>query len=127
MLAPNTITMHYTLDKNEKYAVIRLHEQKLNTLISAELKSELLIINSQGYNNIILDLSDTQFCDSSGLSAVLVGNRVCRNASGSFVITGLSEPIKKLIAISQLEQVLMITPTLEQAINLIFTDEIEKP
>jgi len=127
LLAPNTITMHYTLDKNEKYAVIRLHEQKLNTLISAELKSELLIINSQGYNNIILDLSDTQFCDSSGLSAVLVGNRVCRNASGSFVITGLSEPIKKLIAISQLEQVLMITPTLEQAINLIFTDEIEKP
>ena len=119
--------MHYTLDKNEKYAVIRLHEQKLNTLISAELKSELLIINSQGYNNIILDLSDTQFCDSSGLSAVLVGNRVCRNASGSFVITGLSEPIKKLIAISQLEQVLMIAPNLEQAINLIFTDEIEKP
>lgn len=119
--------MHYTLDKNEKYAVIRLHEQKLNTLISAELKSELLIINSQGYNNIILDLSDTQYCDSSGLSAVLVGNRVCRNANGSFVITGLSEPIKKLISISQLEQVLMIAPTLEQAINLIFTDEIEKP
>ena len=119
--------MHYTLDKNDKYAVIRLHEQKLNTLISAELKSELLIINSQGYNNIILDLTDTQYCDSSGLSAVLVGNRVCRNANGSFVLTGLSEPIKKLIAISQLEQVLVITPTLEQAINIIFTDEIEKP
>ena len=127
MLAPKPIPMHYTLDKNEKYAVIRLHEQKLNTLISAELKSELLIINSQGYNNIILDLSDTQFCDSSGLSAVLVGNRVCRNANGSFVLTGLSDPIKKLIAISQLEQVLIITPTLEQAVNIIFTDEIEKP
>lgn len=117
--------MHYSLDKNDKYAVIRLQEQKLNTLISAELKSELLIINSQGYNNIILDLTDTQFCDSSGLSAVLVGNRVCRNAGGSFILTGLSEPIKKLIAISQLEQVLVITPTLAQAIEIIFTDEIE--
>jgi len=120
-------TMHYTLDKTEKYAVIKLHEQKLNTLISAELKSELLIINSQGYNNIILDLSDTQYCDSSGLSAVLVGNRVCRNASGSFVLTGLSEPIKKLIAISQLEQVLVITPTLNEAIEYLFSDEIQKP
>jgi anti-sigma B factor antagonist len=119
--------MHYTLDKTEKYAVIKLHEQKLNTLISAELKSELLIINSQGYNNIILDLSDTQYCDSSGLSAVLVGNRVCRNANGSFVLTGLSEPIKKLIAISQLEQVLVITPTLNEAIEYLFSDEIQKP
>jgi anti-sigma B factor antagonist len=117
--------MHYTLDKNEKYAVIKLHEQKLNTLISAELKSELLIINSQGFNNIILDLTDTQFCDSSGLSAILVGNRVCRNASGAFVITGLSEAVKKLISISQLEQVLNITSTLPEAVDAIMIDEIK--
>lgn len=117
--------MHYTLDKNEKYAVIKLHEQKLNTLISAELKSELLIINSQGFNNIILDLTDTQYCDSSGLSAILVGNRVCRNANGSFVITGLSDAIKKLVSISQLEQVLHISPTLSDAIDLITIDEIK--
>jgi anti-anti-sigma factor len=119
--------MHYSLDKAEKYAVIKLHEQKLNTLISAELKSELLIINSQGYNNIILDLTDTQFCDSSGLSAVLVGNRVCRNANGAFVITGLSDAITKLITISQLEKVLIIAPSVTDAIDMILTDEIEKP
>ncbi len=119
--------MHYSLDKNEKYALIRLHEQKLNTLISAELKSELLIINSQGYANIILDLTETQYCDSSGLSAVLVGNRVCRNANGSFVITGLSEPIRKLISISQLEQVLTIAPDLNGAVKLVASDELEKP
>jgi len=117
--------MHYTLDKNDKYAVVRLHEQKLNTLISAELKSELLIINSQGYNNIILDLSDTQYCDSSGLSAVLVGNRVCRNANGSFIITGISEAIQKLITISQLEQVLSISPSLELAIKHVEVSEGE--
>lgn len=118
--------MQYSLDKNEKYAVVRLHEQKLNTLISAELKSELLIINSQGYNNIILDLTDTQYCDSSGLSAVLVGNRVCRNANGAFIITGLSDAIKKLITISQLEQVLSISPSLEHAIRYVEVDEGEK-
>jgi anti-sigma B factor antagonist len=119
--------MHYTLDKNEKYAVIKLHEPKLNTLISAELKSELLIINSQGYNNIILDLTDTQYCDSSGLSAVLVGNRVCRNANGAFIITGLSEPIRKLINISQLDQVLSISQSMDQAIKNLMMDEPEKP
>jgi anti-sigma B factor antagonist len=118
--------MQYSLDKNDKYALIKLHEQKLNTLISAELKSELLIINSQGYANIILDLSDTQYCDSSGLSAVLVGNRVCRNANGAFILTGLSDAIQKLITISQLDQVLTITPSLEQAVSLILVDEADK-
>jgi anti-anti-sigma factor len=118
--------MQYSLDKNDKYALIKLHEQKLNTLISAELKSELLIISSQGYTNIILDLSDTQYCDSSGLSAVLVGNRVCRNANGSFILTGLSEAIQKLITISQLDQVLTITPSLDKAVSMILVDEADK-
>lgn len=118
--------MQYTLDKNDRYALIKLHEQKLNTLISAELKSELLIINSQGYGNIILDLTDTQYCDSSGLSAVLVGNRICRNANGAFVLTGLSDAVQKLISISQLDQVLTITPSLEKAVSLITVDEHEK-
>ena len=118
--------MHFTLDKQEKHCVIRLHEAKLNTLIAAELKSELLLINTQGYANMILDLAETQYCDSSGLSAILVGNRICRNANGSFIITGLSEPVKKLISISQLDQVLIITPTLTEAIDFIFMEEIER-
>lgn len=118
--------MHFTLDKQEKHCLIRLHESKLNTLIAAELKSELLLINNQGYSNMILDLSETQYCDSSGLSAILVGNRICRNANGSFLITGLSEPVKKLISISQLDQVLIITPTLTEAVDFIFMEEIER-
>lgn len=111
--------MRYSLDKNDKFAVLKLHETKLNTLISAELKSEMLIINSQGFNNIILDLTDTQYCDSSGLSAILVGNRVCRNANGNFVLTGLSENVKKLITISQLDTVLNISGNLDEAITAI--------
>ena len=118
--------MHFTLDKQEKYVVVRLHEQKLNTLIAAELKSELLLLNTQGFNNIILDLSESLYCDSSGLSAILVGNRLSRNSGGAFVITGLSEAVRKLIQISQLDQVLSITPGVGEAIDFVLVDEIER-
>src|SRR5450432_49334 len=111
--------MHFTLDKNEKYVVVKLHEQKLNTLIAAELKSELLLLNTQGFNNIVLDLTESLYCDSSGLSAILVGNRLCRNSSGAFVITGLSDAVRKLIQISQLDQVLTITATLAEAVEFV--------
>ena len=118
--------MKFSIDKQEKYVVFKLHEQKLNTLIAAELKSELLLLNTQGYNNIILDLTESLYCDSSGLSAILVGNRLCRNSSGAFVITGLSEAVRKLIQISQLDQVLAITATLEAAIEFVQSDEMER-
>ncbi|MFN6092577.1 MAG: STAS domain-containing protein, partial [Bacteroidota bacterium] len=85
--------MQFTLDKNDKYVVVKLHEQKLNTLIAAELKSELLLINSQGFSNIIVDLSESMYCDSSGLSAILVGNRLCKNSNGVFVVTGLNDAV----------------------------------
>lgn len=118
--------MHFSLDKNEKYVVVKLHEQKLNTLIAAELKSELLLLNTQGFNNVILDLSESLYCDSSGLSAILVGNRLCRNSNGLFVIAGLSDTVKKLVQISQLDQVLNITTNVTEAIEIVLTDELEK-
>ena len=118
--------MHFTLDKNEKYVVVKLHEQKLNTLIAAEMKSELLLLNTQGFNNIILDLSESLYCDSSGLSAILVGNRLCRNSNGAFVIAGLSDTVRKLIQISQLDQVLNITSTTVEAVDFVLMDEMER-
>jgi anti-sigma B factor antagonist len=118
--------MIFTLDKQDKYVAIKLHENKLNSLISPELKSEIIILNNQGHNNIILDLQETEYCDSSGLSAILVGNRICKNSGGCFIITGLQEPVRKLISISQLDQVLLITPSMTEAVDYVFMEEIEK-
>jgi anti-anti-sigma regulatory factor len=55
-----------------------------------------------------------------------VGNRLCRNSNGSFVITGLSDTVKKLIQISQLDQVLNITSNLQEAVEFVIADELER-
>ncbi|MXV15486.1 STAS domain-containing protein [Hufsiella ginkgonis] len=118
--------MKFTLDKHEKYVLIKLNEPKLNTLITPQLKSELILINAEGQRNIILDLSSVKYSDSSGLSSLLVGHRLCNNADGSFIITGINDNITRLVNISQLENVLNIVPTVEEGIDLIFMEEIEK-
>lgn len=118
--------MKFTVDKHEKYVLIKLNESKLNSLISPQLKSELILMNTDGLRNIILDLSLVKFADSSGLSSLLVGHRICKNAEGIFILTGLSDSVARLVAISQLEGVLSIVGTPEEAIDLIFMEEIEK-
>ena len=118
--------MKYSVDKQEKYLTFSLQEEKLNSLIAPEVKSILILKNNEGVRNLILDLTDVLYCDSSGLSAILVANRLCKNSNGSFVLTGLQESVKKMILISQLDHVLNITPTVNEAIDLIFMEEIQR-
>jgi len=118
--------MKFTVDKHEKYVLIKLNESKLNSLISPQLKSELILCNSEGQRNIILDLSNVKYSDSSGLSSLLVGHRICKNADGTFILTRINENISRLIAISQLDKILSIVATVDEAIDLIFMEEIEK-
>jgi anti-anti-sigma factor len=118
--------MKFTVDKHEKYVLIKLNESKLNSLISPQLKSELILYNSEGQRNIILDLSNVNYSDSSGLSSLLVGHRICKKADGTFIVTRINENIARLIAISQLDNILNMVGTVDEAIDLIFMEEIEK-
>ena len=113
--------MEFKIDKLENYTLIEVIEEKLDTHIAPTLKSELVLVSGNGEKNIILDLSKVRYCDSSGLSAILVANRLCKNANGTFVLTGLNEAVERLITISQLDTVLNITNTTEEGQELIKT------
>ena len=111
--------MEFKIEKLENYTLIQVQEEKLDTHIAPTLKSELVLVSGNGEKNIILDLSNVRYCDSSGLSAILVANRLCKNASGTFVLTGLNEAVERLITISQLDTVLNITNSVDEGVKLI--------
>lgn len=117
--------MKYTIDKQEKYLSLTLHEEKLDSNIAPDLKSELITLHAEGVKNIILDLNEVKYTDSSGLSALLVGNRIVQEDGGMFVLACLSDHTSKLIKISQLDSVLNILPTIEEAVDTIFMNEVE--
>jgi anti-sigma B factor antagonist len=118
--------MKYTVDKQEKYTLLRLNEEKLDSSIAPQLKSEMVTLHAEGVRNIILDLSEVKYTDSSGLSALLVGNRILQEDNGIFILARLSEHTMKLIKISQLDSLLNILPTVEEGIDAVFMHEIEK-
>ena len=111
--------MEFNIEKKENYTLIQVLEEKLDTHIAPNLKSELVLISGNGEKNILLDLANCRYCDSSGLSAILVANRLCKNANGTFVLVGLNEAVERLITISQLDTVLNITETVDEAVGLI--------
>ena len=114
--------MDFNIEKKDNYTLIQVLDEKLDTHIAPNLKSELVLISGNGEKNIILDLSNCRYCDSSGLSAILVANRLCKNAKGAFVLTGLNEAVERLITISQLDTVLNIVGCINMVYYLIVLD-----
>src|SRR4030043_2267981 len=110
--------MEFKIEKRNHFTLIQVLEEKLDTHIAPTLKSELVLVSGNGEKNIILDLSKCRYCDSSGLIAILVANRLCKNASGTFVLTGLNDAVERLITISQLDTVLNIASSMEEATRL---------
>src|SRR3989339_2122734 len=111
--------MEFSIEKKENYTLVKVLEEKLDTHIAPTLKSELVLVSGNGEKNIILDLSNCRYCDSSGLSAILVANRLCKNANGTFVLSGLQTAVERLITISQLDTVLNITNSVKEAADVI--------
>ena len=115
--------MEFKIEKLENYTLIQVLEEKLDTHIAPSLKSELVLISGNGEKNIILDLSKCRYCDSSGLSAILVANRLCKYANGMFILTGLNDAVERLVTISQLDTVLNISNSIEEAVTLVNRDK----
>ena len=113
----NTMNFESTQNKNE--AVVKTNVDKLDASNASELKAELLLLNKNGVNNIVIDLSATKYCDSSGLSAILLGNRLCKDTNGKFILCGLQPSVFKVIQIAQLDKVFLIADNKEEASKLI--------
>ena len=119
--------MKFSTDKHEKYVVLKLDEPKFTNDNTPALKSEFILLNTEGYRNIVLDLSSVKECnDSQDLSCLLVGDRLCKSAGGVFVVTGVSSAIANIIKISNIHQAVTFVNKLDEATDLIFMEEIEK-
>ena len=111
--------MAFEIRKNGMYTLIKVNADRLDTNNAPDLKSELVFVNNGGEKNIVLDLSNVTYCDSSGLRSVLVANRLCEDSIGTFILCGLQPDVENLIKISMLHTVLLITETVEEAEHLL--------
>ncbi|MEL6256784.1 MAG: STAS domain-containing protein [Bacteroidota bacterium] len=118
--------MRFEKSVEERHTVIKLLEEKLDSQIAPALKSEMVNLNAQGVRNVLLNLSEVKYVDSSGLSSILTANRVCAAAQGILAISNINPHVEKLIKISQLETVLKIFPTESEARDEIHMLEVEK-
>mgnify|MGYP006336067709 FL=1 len=119
--------MKFSTDKHEKYVVLKMDEPRFTNDNTPAIKSEFILLNTEGYHNIVFDLSAVEECnDSQDLSSLLVGDRLCKSAGGIFVVSGVNNAIANIVKMSNLHQSITFVNKLDEATDLIFMEEIEK-
>jgi len=108
------------IEENETYTIVKT-PIKFDATITSEFKQKLIILYSTGVSNFIIDMNNTEYCDASGLSTLLVANRLSRTSNGVCFVVNRQKAVKELFTVSQLEQVFSFCDNVPDAVSLITT------
>ena len=110
----NSVTMaNFSIENKKGYSVITMTTDQLDAQTTPELRSELVLLSGAQVKNMILDMSACKHCDTNGLSAILIGHRLCKD--GNLILAGVSPEVETILSIQKFDPPLMILGDREEA------------
>lgn len=110
-------SLNFEFNINNGIAVFKLNESRFDSTIAGLVKAEFTISLSEDVNKLVVDMSEVEYCDSSGLSALLLAFRILQADEGEIKIASPKKSVRTLIEISQLDKILPIYDSVEEAIK----------
>lgn len=108
--------MNLTTEARADYAVIR-PEGRLTAPTVPLLRAAIDDLVAAGSTHIVIDLSGTEFIDSSGLGALIGGLKVARLAGGDLRISGVTGSVRRVLKLTNLDRVLTAYASPEAAFD----------
>jgi anti-anti-sigma factor len=110
--------LDFETNKIGDVVILKVNEKRLDSSIAGLLKGEFtILLQTENVQKLVLDLSEVESIDSSGLSAMLLAYRVLSANRGAIRIASPSRGVLTLIQISQLNRILPVSETVEEAIK----------
>ncbi|PLX85134.1 MAG: anti-anti-sigma factor [Desulfuromonas sp.] len=103
------------IEEKGSVVLIEVKEERLDAHNSGELKAQMLNLFEEGKNDIIIDLKEVRFIDSSGLGALVSGFKNASARSGNLKLCNLQPQVKSMFELTRLHRVFEIFPDAEEA------------
>lgn len=111
--------MEMTLITKKRMAVMRL-QGEIDHHAAAEIRTALeREIKRTGAINIGLDFGNVKFMDSAGIGMIIGRYKTIKALGGNIIIYNASESVKRLLKMSGLDRLVIISKTLQEGINTI--------
>ncbi|MGQ9628749.1 MAG: STAS domain-containing protein [bacterium] len=107
------------IEEKENVAVMRLG-MEIAIREAMDLKEEVERAIERGFKYILLDFSNVEFMDSSGLGAVIGVKRRLKLKDGNFGIFGLNKRVEDLIKMVKLDRIIPIFESEEEGLKSLF-------
>ena len=107
--------MQLEQSKEGKVVVIRVLENRIDAHLAPELKQQLGDLIESGDNHLVLDLSEVEFVDSSGLSAIVSAMKLL-DGRGDIVLCQPRPAVTSLFKLTRLDKIFRIYPDSADAV-----------
>lgn len=97
--------------------IIYVQEERLDAHNSEELKTEMNRLFAAGSKELIVDLKDVRFIDSSGLGVLVSGFKNASTRQGSLKLSGLQTQVRSMFELTRLHRVFDIFQTTDEALE----------
>jgi len=101
--------MELNLTTGERYSTIALGG-RFTASGAPRFRAAVQDLVQSGHANIVIDLAGTTFIDSSALGALIGGLKASRTAGGDLRIAGLTDPVRSVLRLTNLDRVLREYP-----------------
>jgi len=109
--------MNLKTEQNGKIMVVVVREERLDAHNSDELKLEMNRLFESGTKDLLVDLKEVRFIDSSGLGVLVSGFKNASTHQGSIKLCCLQTQVKSMFELTRLHRVFDIYQTVDEALE----------
>ena len=96
--------------------LLEVRDERLDAHNSGDFKNEMLSLFEEGKNQLVVDLKDVRFIDSSGLGALVSGYKNASARNGNLKLSSLQPQVKSMFELTRLHRVFEIYPGSDEAL-----------
>jgi anti-sigma B factor antagonist len=90
--------------------------EEIDITNAPDLRSALRVAAADGHGTLVLDMTKTRFCDSSGIHTLLAAHKRAQSEGGGLLLVMPGPPALRIFAITGVDRVIPTVTSLEEAL-----------
>lgn len=111
------MSFSFKITESNKLIVVALKGRMMDADTPRQISEQVATLIEKGCNNVVLNLSELEYMNSSGINTFVSILTKARNNGGDAVICCVSKKIEQLLLITKLNSLFTITSNEEEAIS----------
>jgi anti-sigma B factor antagonist len=109
--------MELGFDARGEHTAVVSTSGRLDLLAATAMKRRLETLLAEGWTQLVVDLAEVPFIDSSGLGALIGALKAARIGGGDLRIARPNEQVRYVLEVSTLDRVFALYATVEEALD----------